>query len=163
MLDCSQVHPLVAGYLDGELSEAQAAPMRQHLLACSRCRQVVQGQEALKHWFVPGPAVSVPDGFAVRVARRAFQGDRGLLTPVAPSADAERRALLRFVVNLCAVAAAALLIVSMARQLGKQPESRTLRAESVSLDQALQDLDRLNRDDRLAAPRGGNRPGSERR
>ena len=154
-MQCDDVLPLIAGYLDGELSEAQSAPVRQHLLACPACRQVTQDQKALKSWFQPTAPVAAPEGFAARVARRAFQGDSGLLVPqAAPSAPTEEAGtLLRFAMNVTAVAAAALLVLSFTIQFGKQPASSTLRADSTNLERALQSLDRLNQEERADALR----------
>ena len=79
-MQCDDVLPLIAGYLDGELSEAQSGPVRQHLLDCPACRQVTQDQKALKSWFRPTAPVAAPEGFAARVARRAFQSSWTSLT-----------------------------------------------------------------------------------
>jgi anti-sigma factor RsiW len=152
-MQCDDVLPLIAGYLDGELSETQSGPVRQHLLDCPACRQATQDQKALKSWFRPTAPVAAPEGFAARVARRAFQGDPGLLTPQAPPAREEAGSLLRFAMNLTAVAAAALLVMSLALQLQKQPASTTLRADSSDLERALQSLDRLNEDERFGPAR----------
>ena len=68
---CQNAQSLVPSYTDGELSEEQAAPLRRHLLECLACREVAQGEQALKRWFVPAEdALAVaPQGFAARVAR----------------------------------------------------------------------------------------------
>ena len=71
-MQCTDASRLISSYLDGELSEAQAAPLRKHLLACQRCRAEAQGEKNLKRWFVTADPVAVPEGFAARVARRAF-------------------------------------------------------------------------------------------
>jgi anti-sigma factor RsiW len=144
MKSCEEVQPLVAVYLDGELSDTQAAPVRQHLLDCPACRQKVQEAKALKSWFRPTEEVPVPRDFAAHVARRAFAGDRGLLVPTAPPSEAVERDLGRFVMNLTALAAAALLLISLSVQLAKRPDGETLRAENTTLEESLQDLDRLN-------------------
>src|SRR5262245_25012643 len=83
---CTDARPLIPAWADGELSEAQAAPLRAHLLGCRDCRGSMQDLRALHLWFdagldsrngaVDGSSL-VPPGFAARVARRAFAGDRG--------------------------------------------------------------------------------------
>lgn len=89
-MNCNDAHPLIPSYLDGELSEAQAGPLRKHLLACQTCRTGAQSDKNLKRWFVASAAVPVPRDFAARVARRAFAGDRGLETMPALVASSER-------------------------------------------------------------------------
>ncbi|TAJ16410.1 MAG: zf-HC2 domain-containing protein, partial [Planctomycetota bacterium] len=66
-LGCAAALELVPGYLDEELSEEQAAPLRRHLLACHACREHAQAERALHRWFVPSAPVAVPEGFAARV------------------------------------------------------------------------------------------------
>ena len=93
---CDDARALVPSYLDGELSEAQASPLRAHLLDCPACRGVAKEGKALRRWFEFEPApVSVPAGFAARVARRAFAGDPGLLVPE-PAVFRPRRSMLPF-------------------------------------------------------------------
>ena len=69
-MNCTDAKPLIPSYLDGELTEPQAGPLRQHLLDCADCRARTQSEKALTGWFVEGPPVEVPAGFATRVARR---------------------------------------------------------------------------------------------
>ena len=57
-MNCNDAHTLIGPYLDGELSETQAAPLRRHLLACVGCRTGVQEHKDLQRWFVE-PAVNV--------------------------------------------------------------------------------------------------------
>src|SRR5687767_11962997 len=74
---CRDASALIPSYLDGELTEAQAAPLRKHLLSCQACRGSAQSEKNLKRWFVEAETPAVPKDFAARVARRAFAGDRG--------------------------------------------------------------------------------------
>ena len=55
-MTCNEALPLVWSYLDGELSEAQAAPLRKHLLECNGCRNSAQHGKTLKRWFVRSEA-----------------------------------------------------------------------------------------------------------
>lgn len=158
-MDCTNARSLIPSYLDGELSQAQAGPLRQHLLDCQACRASAQDQKNLQHWFVPTAEVAVPRDFASRVARRAFQGDTGEGFEVAGGAALLREPesggrLLRFVLACTAVAAGLLLTLALGvRHLGL-PQSNRLVADDkapVRLAPALEDLDRLNQADKLAA------------
>ena len=144
MDDCKQNETLIPSYLDGELSEAQAAPLRRHLLACQACRTAAQGERALKAWFAAEPAVSAPDGFAARIARRAFEGDTG--EPEAPATH-EPAPILRFVLAATAVAAGLLFALSVALRVSDLPDGDRLRADAdapVPLEEVLRELDRVN-------------------
>lgn len=79
--DCETAGEFLPRYLDGELPEHQAAPLREHLLACVGCRTTLVDQRNVTRWF-QAPEVAVPEGFAARVARRAFAGDPGAASEV---------------------------------------------------------------------------------
>lgn len=88
-MECGDARPLVPSYLDGELTEAQAAPLRKHLLACQACRAGAQAEKNMKRWFAATEPIAVPRGFSARVARAAFAGaERPADVPV----ELERRA-----------------------------------------------------------------------
>lgn len=151
---CTDARPLIMSYLDGELSEAQAAPLRKHLLGCQPCRASAQDQKNSKRWFVASEPVAVPRDFAARVARRAFQGDRGEgFAPQAPLStrprahDVEERSM-RFVLALTALAAAVVIFLSIAIRQLTLPTGDSLRADDQStvlpIDRALEELDQLN-------------------
>ncbi len=132
-ITCDNARSLVPSYLDGELSEAQAAPLRGHLFDCPACREVAKEGRALERWFEAAALepVAIPAGFSARVARRAFAGDPGLLTPVDdPPAVRPRRSLLPFLLTACAVAAAVLLVLALAIQRESLPKSSGLDAQS---------------------------------
>ena len=132
---CESAAALVPSYLDGELSEAQAAPLRTHLLQCPACREVAKDLKSLKRWFVQEDPVAAPPGFAARVARRAFAGDPGLASPAAhaQTANADGR-LLAFVLRLTAAAAAVLLVFAATLQMRARPTSGDeLEAEEFDL------------------------------
>src|SRR5260221_4931269 len=129
-MECQNSRSMIPSYLDGELTEAQAGPLRQHLLGCQACRGSAQDLKNVKRWFVRSATASVPKGFAARVARRAFQGDTGeLVAGVAvlrPGEDGGR--LLHFVLACTAAAAAVLLVLSVGvRQIGL-PQSGQMKA-----------------------------------
>lgn len=126
-ITCDKARPLVPNYLDGELSEVQASPLRAHLLDCPSCREVAKEGKALTRWFEPHEAPAVPHGFAARVARRAFAGDPGLLVPE-PPAVRQRKPLLPFLLVASAVAAALLFVLAVAIQRESLPQTNRLDA-----------------------------------
>lgn len=158
-MNCSDARPLVPVYLDGELTEAQAAPLRQHLMSCTSCRGAAQRGTAFKGWFVDEGPVDIPAGFAARVARRAFAGDVGELTPAASApgtpgplghalsavGPSEASAgVLTFVLQLTSIAAAVLVALAIGMRSVGMPETDNLRADDFVLDVALERLDELN-------------------
>ncbi len=155
-MDCNETRGLLPRYLDNELDEAQAAPLRAHLLSCPGCRAVVQDGKALQGWFVPSAPVSVPDGFAARVARRAVAGDagsggRGLLVPVVADSSAReevgRSRLDSFLLTSVAVAALLLLALSIGLRRLDMPDSSGLSADDSSKSSAIEALKDLNEDE----------------
>lgn len=150
-MTCDNAESLIPSYLDGELSEEQAAPLRRHLLDCHGCRDTAQDDQALKRWFAPEGALAAaaPAGFAARIARRAFAGDTGVL----PDGDADvapadrtgtEGTILSFVVRVTALAAAVLLVCALAIREERLPETPDLSAEEP-YPQVLEELERLNR------------------
>jgi hypothetical protein len=154
MNTCTDARPLVMSYLDGELSEAQAAPLRKHLLECQPCRASAQDQKNVKRWlqgarFQAADPVEIPKDFAARVARRAFQGDRGEL-PVARPAFAPARSndgrTLRFVYALTAIAAGLVFCVAVAVRGLELPGGADMQAGEPCppLEKTIDELHRLN-------------------
>jgi anti-sigma factor RsiW len=158
-IDCSDARPLVPSYLDGELSEAQAGPLRRHLLDCQACRAGAQSGKNLRRWFVAGEPVAVPRDFAARVARLAFQGGTVTapalsdfeLVPAAPPPrtlrGADEARILKFVLRLTVAAALVALLASVAIQSLRRPSTAELRADdrpTMSLDQAVERLKQIN-------------------
>jgi len=149
MNDCQTYRALVPGYADGELSEEQAAPLRQHLLSCNACRNAVQDLDHVGRWFPAEPALEVPDGFAARVAAAAFTGagpvarpqPRAQLRPTAAPSAPEPR-LMGFVLTLTSVAAGVLLTLALLMAQEDEPQGTQMSAEP--LPAILQELDRLN-------------------
>jgi anti-sigma factor RsiW len=162
---CDEALALIPSYLDGELTESQAAPLRRHLLDCQPCRAGAQGDKNLKRWFQDDLRAAIPQGFAARVARRAFAGDTGEpeieITPVTATAAAIHRPaistkgaakedpLLRFVLQVTAAAALVVFALSLALRSQTLPAGSSLRAADgrgeISVEQALERLDELNR------------------
>jgi len=172
-MECHQSQVLIPSYLDGELSEAQAAPLRRHLLDCQACRAGAQGEKNQKRWFSVRAQVSVPQGFAARVARRAFAGDTGQadfeIMPAgaagvfarSPSSnedfgrDGSEDHHLRFVLQATAAAALLVLALSVALRSLSLPAGTSLRAadgrNEISVEKALERLDQMNQIDRAKA------------
>lgn len=141
--NCTDARPLVPAYLDGELTADRASPLRRHLMECTDCRSATQAHKAQRRWFEPTPPISVPSGFASRVARRAFLGDTG----VAPSPKATLAPILPFVLQMTAAAAGLLLVLSGVLRAVDIPTGGELRADdagTISLDETLERLERLN-------------------
>jgi len=119
-MPCENASTLVMSYLDGELSEEQAAPLRGHLFDCPACREVAKDGKNLARWFAPGAALAAeiraPAGFAARVARRAFAGDPGLPEDgvLVPAPRAGGTPILPFLLKLCSAAAVLLFVLSIA-------------------------------------------------
>ncbi len=132
-MSCDNARSLVPSYLDGELSEAQAAPLRGHLFDCPACRELAKDGRALERWFEAAlevRAVEVPPGFAARVARRAFAGDPGRCPELAePAGLRPAGTLLSFLLGACAVAAGLLLVLALAIQRQTLPPSNGLDAQ----------------------------------
>jgi len=130
-LTCDAARPLVPSYLDGQLSELSASPLRAHLLACPACRESAKEGRNLKRWFAAPPeAVPVPGGFASRVARRALAGDPGLLVPEPPAAlGRPSRPLLPVLLVATAAAAVLLFVLALAIQRQNLPSGDGLRAQ----------------------------------
>lgn len=158
---CDVVLALVPTYVDEEVATSVASSVRQHLMDCQACRGAVQEETSLRQWFVPTEEIEVPAGFAARVARRAFAGDEGrasvtlapetlapvTLAPVTltPTAPPEAGRLLSFSMGLVAVAAAAMIAVTLFIGGGPNPGAQDLRATDESLDKALDALVEENR------------------
>lgn len=150
-MNCDRALPLVPLYLDAELSEVQADELRPHLLSCAKCRAAVQAERSLRSWFVPTAPVAVPDGFAARVARRAFAGDHGLLQPAAahssPAESVRETPILQFALRAIAVAALVLFVFAIAIRRVDMPEAdQDLKAKTgpSSLEESREALRALN-------------------
>ena len=134
---CANARTLVASYLDGELSEVQAAPLRSHLFACRDCREVAKDEKSLKRWFQAALAeaspLGAPAGFSARVARRAFAGDRGSDEPaIRPRllAGSRRSELMPLLLALSAAAAVLLLAAALALEARSRPSGTGLQADT---------------------------------
>ncbi len=152
---CSDAQPLIPAWSDGELSEAQAAPLRSHLLECRECRAAMQDLRALGRWFQashPMRNAQVPPGFSARVARRAFAGDKGergaaLFAGASSAVAIERRRTLEFVLWLTSVAALLLIVLAIGLRLRDLPGGDRLQADDrtpLPTGQILRRLEQLN-------------------
>ena len=148
---CENSNLLIPGYLDGELSEEQAAPLRRHLLECMSCRDIAQDEQAMKRWFVAEKAPVAPPGFAARIARRAFAGDTGEVNhgaPVATAVAASEEPQFQFVLRMTAIAAAVLFCFALAIRTESLPSSADLSA-TENYPEVLRNLERLNAEEAL--------------
>jgi hypothetical protein len=100
--------------------------------------------------------VSIPDGFAARVARRALAGDRGFAVEseraqasTGLAGEREETPILQFVLQAVAVAAVLLITLSIAIRRQELPDSEGLRALTGSSSSSLRALDELNRENEL--------------
>ncbi|QDU69948.1 hypothetical protein Pla86_50680 [Planctomycetes bacterium Pla86] len=150
-LHCERALELLPRYADGELTEGQAAPLRQHLLDCPACRAVASRQRGLGRWFEAVAPVAVPPGFAERVAAMAFEGAQAQREPqrepepaggawdhrlrAVPDQDAAPLevglGLRDFLLLVTAAAAVALFALSVAIGLRDRPSGETLSATEI--------------------------------
>lgn len=67
MTYCEEFAALLDPYIDGELSPAETARVREHLRTCDGCRAYVQAALAMRDAFPEEEDTPVPDGFAAGV------------------------------------------------------------------------------------------------
>lgn len=67
MTYCQEFAALLDPYIDGELSPAETARVREHLRTCDGCRAYVQAALAMRDAFPEEEDTPVPDGFAAGV------------------------------------------------------------------------------------------------
>lgn len=67
MTYCEEFAALLDPYIDGELSPAETARVREHLHTCDGCRAYVQAALAMRDAFPEEEDTPVPDGFAAGV------------------------------------------------------------------------------------------------
>ena len=135
-MPCENARALVPSYLDGELSEEQAAPLRAHLFDCVACRETLKQGKVLQRWFAVAragqPPVVVPAGFSGRVARRAMAlASEELRTVELEPAGRPAATLLPFLLRLVSVAAAVLFVLALALQDQALPETGALEAQEA--------------------------------
>ena len=67
MDNCTEFAALLDSYIDGELSQADAARVREHLAVCGRCRDYVQAALAIRDAFPTAEDVELPEHFTENV------------------------------------------------------------------------------------------------
>ena len=167
--ECKDALPLIGAYSDGELSEAQADPLRKHLMSCHACRNSAQANKASRRWFQRPPSAEaedlIPAGFAARVARLAFAGETGehapdsvghleptpALAAVAPGRAplpaatrsaplaASSRGHIGFLLEVTGIAAAVLVALTVAFRMREVPSGEPLRADQALTVQEIKD------------------------
>ncbi len=145
-IQCDVVLALVPTFVDDEVTESVGGTVRRHLMDCSACRNAVQEEQTLRQWFVAGPEVDVPTGFAAHVARRAFAGDVGrepVPAAAAPAPEPAAGRVLAFSRALVAVAAGGLVAITLVLAGSGNPEVADLDA-GKGLQEALSELEQEN-------------------
>lgn len=161
-IQCDVVLALVPTFVDNEVAQSVGGTVRRHLMDCPSCRTAVQEEQTMRQWFVPGPEIEVPDGFAAHVARRAFAGDVGQapvsLQQAAKAPEQPSGRVLAFSRALVAVAAGGLVAVTLVLAGNGRPEVADLDA-GKGLQEALSELEeenqRLELEASELAPEGG--------
>lgn len=151
-MNCKDSQRLIPSYVDDELSEPQAAPLRQHLMDCRICRRSLLGEKAFKRWFdvEVEPEMSVPTGFAERVARRAFAGDEGSDAHsnervTREASEATETPIYQFVLRATAMAAGLLLVVSLGIFSTRLPDGNGVKAvRALDMPELLENMESLN-------------------
>lgn len=149
-MSCERSHALMTRYVDGELEEALAAPLRRHLLECNGCRGLAVETKNLRAWMEPRPAPAIPTGFAARVAERAFSGAEPVVTlrPVGGS-ESSIPHLQAFVLAATAVAAGVLFFLALGLGFANRPGGESL--EAAPYTEALELLEELERQEQADA------------
>ena len=112
---CAAVLPLLEAYLDGELSPAAAAPVRDHLASCPACAAELRLATAIRDGLRSLPDLDAPPTVLMRARQEA--GRAGVLA-FRPPQPALRRPRLA---ALAAVLAVALLGATLLFQLLRSP------------------------------------------
>jgi len=104
-VDCKTTSQRLSAYLDGELPQAGAAAVEEHLRECPHCAADLAGLRALSHALEGLEGAAVPSGFAARV-RRAAGAERASCRPVVLFGTPRtlNRVLMRVAAGLVAVA-----------------------------------------------------------
>ena len=61
MITCDDLRPMLAGYVDGQLSALEAEAVAAHLQQCGRCRQIVRDQQQAQYVLDADRPAAVPD------------------------------------------------------------------------------------------------------
>ncbi|HET6205112.1 MAG TPA: zf-HC2 domain-containing protein [Planctomycetota bacterium] len=103
-MKCRRAKPLLSRYADGELSAGEARGVREHLIACPRCRGIVSEIASVRRFFddAGGDARRAPAGFADRAAAAAFAASGEASAPASAVAFARRIAAVAAGVALLA-------------------------------------------------------------
>ncbi len=105
IVDCKTTSQRLSAYLDGELPQAGAAAVEEHLRGCPRCAAELAALRGLSHTLEGLEGAAVPSGFAARV-RRAAGAERASRRPLVLFGTPSRlnRVLMRVAAGLVAVA-----------------------------------------------------------
>jgi hypothetical protein len=70
-MDCTQIRELLGEYVDDQMSAAQAEPVKQHLAACSSCRDEASALSETMRLLQEWPAIEPPSSFVDDVVAAA--------------------------------------------------------------------------------------------
>lgn len=143
-MECHEVHDLVAGWLDDELSPGQAELMAQHLERCEACAELVARLDGQDLRPPPAPDTEAPGFWAAMDARLAAEHEAVLAERArpAPPTPAWRRELRLRPPQVLALAAVMLLSLGVA---GLQSwRASQARAEVAALQSELDRRERLD-------------------
>ncbi|MDZ5446102.1 zf-HC2 domain-containing protein [Micromonospora sp. 4G57] len=132
-MKCDDVRVALSARLDGEDSQAPAAALEAHTLACSGCRSWLARAERVTR-LTRLQAVDVPDLTAAVLA--AVAADRAAARDDAAAAVRARRQVLRVAVAVAAVAQLAIALPILLAGFGVEADPHTSR-EMASFDAAL--------------------------
>ena len=102
-MKCRAAKPLLPRYADGEIPAGEAKAVREHLIACPRCRGIVSEIASVRRFFEDAgvDALRAPADFADRVAVAAFSS---------PGEGESLRSAVAFARRIAAIAAAVALV-----------------------------------------------------
>ncbi len=73
-MKCSKAHKLISPYVDGELSERDMKPLKDHMKVCGKCRAEFEENKELHGFFSGVAEFKAPYGFHTRVMANISSG-----------------------------------------------------------------------------------------
>ncbi len=149
-VDCKTTSQRLSAYLDGELPQAGAAAVEEHLRGCPQCAAELAALRALSHALDGLEGTAVPARFAARV-RRAAEAKTARRRPIVlfGGSSTLSRVLMRVAAGLVAVAG-----IWVGLNVGGSAFAGGERTSSGTVDVAAQDEFDLQVESLSAAPPG---------